>query len=155
MDLIRWLVKREFRSLRWSKQRLTMSQAMIFEPWYLDFGWFLVGCRCQDRVCDYRQSLKETRQDKTTIIRAHRLNAVVVHTDLIFSSGKWSHYRTGVHTKTLLAMDGWYAQTTSLSSWNEREKKMQNKKNNGLYWSAWCPISKPYGLLTFWHSVFS
>ena len=36
-------------------------------------------------------NLKETRKDKTTIITAHRLSAVV-HADLIFGHAGWSHH---------------------------------------------------------------
>ena len=54
-------------------------------------------------------NLKATRKDKTTIITAHRLSAVV-HADLILVLQDGRIIERGKHDD-LLALGGWYAQT--------------------------------------------
>ena len=72
------------------KQRLAMSRAMILNPdiLILDDSLSAVDAKTEFAIID---NLKETRKDKTTIITAHRLSAVV-HADLIFSHAGWSHH---------------------------------------------------------------
>jgi len=90
------------------KQRLAMSRAMILDPdiLILDDSLSAVDAKTEYAIID---NLKETRKDKTTIITAHRLSAVV-HADLILVLQNGQIIERGTH-QDLLAMDGWYAQT--------------------------------------------
>ena len=90
------------------KQRLAMSRAMILNPdiLILDDSLSAVDAKTEFAIID---NLKETRKDKTTIITAHRLSAVV-HADLILVMQNGRIIERGTHDD-LLALDGWYAQT--------------------------------------------
>lgn len=90
------------------KQRLAMSRAMILDPdiLILDDSLSAVDAKTEFAIID---NLKETRKDKTTIITAHRLSAVV-HADLILVMQNGQIIERGTH-EDLLALDGWYAQT--------------------------------------------
>ena len=90
------------------KQRLAMSRAMILNPdiLILDDSLSAVDAKTEFAIID---NLKETRKDKTTIITAHRLSAVV-HADLIMVMQDGRIIERGRH-EDLLALDGWYAQT--------------------------------------------
>ena len=90
------------------KQRLAMSRAMILSPdiLILDDSLSAVDAKTEFAIID---NLKETRKDKTTIITAHRLSAVV-HADLILVMQNGQIIERGTH-EDLLALDGWYAQT--------------------------------------------
>ena len=90
------------------KQRLAMSRAMILDPdiLILDDSLSAVDAKTEYGIID---NLKETRKDKTTIITAHRLSAVV-HADLILVLQNGQIIERGTH-EDLLALSGWYAQT--------------------------------------------
>ena len=90
------------------KQRLAMSRAMILNPdiLILDDSLSAVDAKTEFAIID---NLKETRKDKTTIITAHRLSAVV-HADLILVMQDGRIIERGRH-EDLLALDGWYAHT--------------------------------------------
>ena len=90
------------------KQRLAMSRAMILNPdiLILDDSLSAVDAKTEFAIID---NLKATRKDKTTIITAHRLSAVV-HADLILVMQDGHIIERGRH-EDLLALDGWYAQT--------------------------------------------
>lgn len=90
------------------KQRLAMSRAMILNPdiLILDDSLSAVDAKTEFAIID---NLKETRKDKTAIITAHRLSAVV-HADLILVMQNGRIIERGRH-EDLLALDGWYAQT--------------------------------------------
>lgn len=90
------------------KQRLAMSRAMILNPdiLILDDSLSAVDAKTEFAIID---NLKETRKDKTTIITAHRLSAVV-HADLILVMQDGRIIERGRH-EDLLDLNGWYAQT--------------------------------------------
>ena len=90
------------------KQRLAMSRAMILDPdiLILDDSLSAVDAKTEYAIID---NLKHTRKDKTTIITAHRLSAVV-HADLILVMQDGRIIERG-HHEDLLAKGGWYAKT--------------------------------------------
>ena len=90
------------------KQRLAMSRAMILNPeiLILDDSLSAVDAKTEHAIID---NLKHTRKNKTTIITAHRLSAVV-HADLILVMQDGRIIERGRHDD-LLAQGGWYAKT--------------------------------------------
>lgn len=72
----------------------------------LDDSLSAVDAKTEHAIID---NLKHTRKDKTTIITAHRLSAVV-HADLILVMQNGRIIERGRH-EDLLAQGGWYAKT--------------------------------------------
>ena len=85
-----------------------MSRASILDPdiLILDDSLSAVDAKTEYAIID---NLKHTRKDKTTIITAHRLSAVV-HADLILVMQDGRIIERGRH-EDLLAQGGWYAKT--------------------------------------------
>ncbi|SFG26928.1 ABC transporter ATP-binding protein [Streptococcus equinus] len=90
------------------KQRIAMSRAMILNPeiLILDDSLSAVDAKTEHAIIE---NLKETRKDKSTIITAHRLSAVV-HADLILVMQDGKIIECGRHEE-LIEQGGWYADT--------------------------------------------
>ncbi len=90
------------------KQRIAMSRAMILNPdiLILDDSLSAVDAKTEHAIIE---NLKETRQNKSTIITAHRLSAVV-HADLILVMQDGHIIERGRH-EDLIKQGGWYADT--------------------------------------------
>lgn len=94
--------------IRRSKTTSGHESGHDFESRHFDFGRLLsaVDAKTEHAIYD---NLKHTRKDKTTIITAHRLSAVV-HADLILVMQDGRIIERGRH-EDLLAQGGWYAKT--------------------------------------------
>ncbi|MBF0713716.1 ATP-binding cassette domain-containing protein [Gemella sp. GH3] len=90
------------------KQRLSISRALINESeiLILDDSLSAVDAKTEDIILN---NLREIRKDKTTIITAHRLSAVV-HADLIIVMKDGTIVERGTHDE-LIENAGWYADT--------------------------------------------
>ncbi|KHD45230.1 ABC transporter ATP-binding protein [Streptococcus hongkongensis] len=90
------------------KQRIAMSRAMVLNPpiLILDDSLSAVDAKTEHAIIE---NLKETRQDKTTIITAHRLSAIV-HADIILVMKNGRIIERGKHDD-LIKANGWYAKT--------------------------------------------
>lgn len=90
------------------KQRLAMSRAMVLNPeiLILDDSLSAVDAKTEFAIIE---NLKDTRKDKTTIITAHRLSAVV-HADIILVMQNGRIIELGRH-EDLIQNNGWYAKT--------------------------------------------
>lgn len=113
------------------RQRIAMSRAMILDPdiLILDDSLSAVDARTEHSIIE---NLKANRQDKTTIISAHRLSAVV-HADLILVMQDGHIIERGNHEE-LLAQDGWYARTYESQQLAEAvEEEVGYEVNNGKF----------------------
>ncbi|MTC89624.1 ATP-binding cassette domain-containing protein [Streptococcus uberis] len=90
------------------KQRLAMSRAMVLNPeiLILDDSLSAVDAKTEFAIIE---NLKDTRKDKTTIITAHRLSAVV-HADIILVMQNGRIIERGRH-EDLIQNNGWYSKT--------------------------------------------
>lgn len=88
------------------KQRLAIARALLLNPelLILDDALSAVDAKTEEKILS---NLKETRQNKTTIISAHRLSSVE-HANLILVMDDGKIISQGTHAE-LIAADGWYA----------------------------------------------
>lgn len=89
------------------KQRISMARAIINSPslLILDDSLSAVDAKTEESILN---SIKEKRQNKTTIISAHRISSVM-HADEIIVLDQGEIVERGSHYD-LLEQDGWYKQ---------------------------------------------
>lgn len=87
------------------KQRISIARALIVEPelLILDDALSAVDAKTEEAILS---NLKETRQEKTTIITAHRLSSVM-HAKEILVLDQGKIIERGTHQE-LLTQNGWY-----------------------------------------------
>ena len=92
------------------KQRLSIARALIAKPeiLILDDALSAVDAKTEEAILS---NLKAARQNKTTIIAAHRLSSVM-HAKEIIVIEEGQIIERGTHQE-LLALGGWYAKTVS------------------------------------------
>ena len=87
------------------KQRISIARSLVMNPeiLVLDDSLSAVDAKTEEQILT---ALKENRKDKTTIITAHRLSAIL-HADLIIVLDGGAIVERGNHEQ-LMVKDGWY-----------------------------------------------
>lgn len=101
------------------KQRLSIARAVITEPelLILDDALSAVDAKTEEKILRH---LKEERQNKTTIIAAHRISSVM-HAEEIIVIDEGAIIERGTHQE-LLALNGWY---TKMYEQQQLESKIE------------------------------
>lgn len=88
------------------KQRISIARSLLVNPeiLILDDSLSAVDANTEEAILE---SLKQNRQNKTTLISAHRLSAIQ-HADLILVFDQGEIVERGTHEQ-LMREDGWYA----------------------------------------------
>ena len=87
------------------KQRISIARALLVEPelLILDDALSAVDAKTEEQILS---NLRESRQDKTTIISTHRLSSVM-HANEIIVIDEGKIIERGTH-ESLIDLDGWY-----------------------------------------------
>lgn len=109
------------------KQRLAMARAVLLNPeiLILDDSLSAVDAKTEHHIIE---SLKNERENKTTIIISHRLSAVS-HADLIIVLNEGSIIQQGIHNDLILE-EGWYKETY-LKQQISNDEREDNLQENG------------------------
>lgn len=101
------------------KQRISIARALIMEPelLILDDALSAVDAKTEEQILS---NLKNTRQNKTTIISTHRLSSVI-HADEIIVIDKGQIIERGTHEE-LVAQHGWY---NKMYEYQQLEEKVE------------------------------
>lgn len=104
------------------KQRMSIARALLrdSEILILDDALSAVDAKTENQILD---NLRKNRRDKTTIIAAHRLNAVK-NADLILVMDNGQILERGTHEE-LLTKDGWYAKM-----WQKQQLEIKVDESN-------------------------
>lgn len=110
------------------KQRVALARAFIKNPeiLILDDSMSAVDGKTEANIIEH---LKKERQDKTTIIAAHRLSAVK-HAEQIIVLDDGRIMEQGTHEE-LLEADGWYASQFYLQQLEDKGVSPHEERNDG------------------------